>query len=151
VYERLARPYQRLPAVLRRRMIDPLVQALPYRFRRVKTAATTLGLAAREERMPRWFGALSHEDRARLLALPAPGRTQPLDALYADPANSALRQILYFDQASWLPDNLLERGDSMTMAASLEARMPFVDVELAAFAASLPDHYRIRGRTTKWI
>jgi asparagine synthase (glutamine-hydrolysing) len=151
VYERLAQPYQRLSAALRHRLINPLVQGLPYRFRRAKTAATTLGLEAREERMPRWFGALSHGDRARLLALPTPVRTQAIDALYADPANSALRQILYFDQASWLPDNLLERGDSMTMAASLEARMPFVDVELAAFASSLPDHYRVRGRTTKWI
>jgi len=46
---------------------------------------------------------------------------------------------------------LLERGDRMTMAASLEARMPFMDHELAAFVSSLPDHYRVRGWRTKWI
>ena len=62
-----------------------------------------------------------------------------------------LRKILYFDQTSWLPDNLLERGDRMTMAASLEARMPFMDHELAAFASSLPDRMRVQGRTNKWI
>ena len=39
----------------------------------------------------------------------------------------------------------------MTMAASLEARMPFMDHELAAFVSSLPDKYRVRGNTTKWI
>ena len=39
----------------------------------------------------------------------------------------------------------------MTMAASLEARMPFMDHELASFVSSLPDCYRVRGRTTKWI
>ena len=39
----------------------------------------------------------------------------------------------------------------MTMAASLEARMPFMDHELAKFVSSLPDNYRVRGRTTKWI
>ena len=39
----------------------------------------------------------------------------------------------------------------MTMAASLEARMPFMDHELAAYVSSLPDDYRVRGRTTKWI
>src|SRR6185503_19113716 len=61
------------------------------------------------------------------------------------------RRILYFDQTSWLPDNLLERGDRMTMAASIEARVPFLDHELAAFVSSLPDHYRVRGLTTKWI
>jgi asparagine synthase (glutamine-hydrolysing) len=62
-----------------------------------------------------------------------------------------LRKILYFDQTSWLPDNLLERGDRMTMAASLEARMPFMDHELAAFISALPDRWRIRGLTTKHI
>ena len=44
---------------------------------------------------------------------------------------------------SWLPDNLLERGDRMTMAASIEARMPFMDHELAAFMSALPDNFRI--------
>ena len=39
----------------------------------------------------------------------------------------------------------------MTMAASLEARMPFMDHELAAFASRLPDYMRVRGKTTKWI
>jgi asparagine synthase (glutamine-hydrolysing) len=66
-------------------------------------------------------------------------------------ANSWLRRILFFDQTSWLPDNLLERGDRMTMAASIEARMPFMDHELAAFVSSLPDHFRVRGITTKWV
>jgi asparagine synthase (glutamine-hydrolysing) len=39
----------------------------------------------------------------------------------------------------------------MTMAASIEARVPFLDHELAAFVSSLPDRFRIRGRQTKWI
>lgn len=39
----------------------------------------------------------------------------------------------------------------MTMAASIEARMPFMDHELAAFVSALPDNMRVRGRTTKWI
>ena len=58
---------------------------------------------------------------------------------------------MYFDQTSWLPDNLLERGDRMTMAASIEARMPFMDHELAALISSLPDEWRIRGRTSKFV
>jgi asparagine synthase (glutamine-hydrolysing) len=68
-----------------------------------------------------------------------------------DDAASALRRTLFFDQTSWLPDNLLERGDRMTMAASLEARMPFMDQELASFVSSLPDRFRLRGARTKWI
>ena len=65
--------------------------------------------------------------------------------------NSSLRRILYFDQTSWLPDNLLERGDRMTMAASIESRVPFLDHELASYVSSLPDHYRVNGFKTKWI
>src|SRR6266850_802217 len=69
----------------------------------------------------------------------------------ADPDASPLRRMLYFDQTSWLPDNLLERGDRMTMAASIEARVPFLDHKLAAFVSSLPDNFRVRGLRSKWI
>jgi asparagine synthase (glutamine-hydrolysing) len=62
-----------------------------------------------------------------------------------------MERILYFDQTSWLPDNLLERGDRITMAASIEARMPFMDTVLAKLAARLPDKMRINGLTQKFI
>lgn len=151
VYERYAGHYQLLPGALRRGLIEPAIGALPYRFRRAKTAIVNLGLDAFDERMPRWFGMMSDQERARLVAMPAPARTREAGLGCGDGANSALRRILCFDQLSWLPDNLLERGDRMTMAASLEARMPFMDHELAAYVSSLPDDYRVRGRTTKWI
>ncbi len=150
VYERFSQAYQVLPALLRHRLIEPLIEALPYRYRRAKTAIVNLGLERFEERMPRWFGALNDVERRGLTTLPAvtgAGGIQ-FDAV---PDNSALRRILYFDQTSWLPDNLLERGDRMTMAASIEARMPFLDHELAAWVSSLPDRYRVRGFSTKWV
>ena len=70
---------------------------------------------------------------------------------YRDAPRSALRAILSFDQTSWLPDNLLERGDRMTMATSLEARMPFMDHKLANFSASLPVRMKVRGRKLRYI
>ncbi|MBH1981174.1 MAG: asparagine synthase (glutamine-hydrolyzing) [Burkholderiales bacterium] len=151
VYERYAGNYQMLPGLLRRSLIEPAIGALPYRFRRAKTAIVNLGLEAFDERMPRWFGMMSDQERARLVAMPAPVRQRDPSLGCGSVGNSALRRILCFDQLSWLPDNLLERGDRMTMAASLEARMPFMDHELAAYVSSLPDEYRVRGRTTKWI
>ena len=39
----------------------------------------------------------------------------------------------------------------MTMAASIESRVPFLDHELAGYVSSLPDHCRVRGLRTKWI
>jgi asparagine synthase (glutamine-hydrolysing) len=49
--------------------------------------------------------------------------------------------MLHFDQTSWLPDNLLERGDRMMMAGSIEGRMPFMDVGLAELVARFPDAF----------
>ncbi|MGH8641499.1 MAG: asparagine synthetase B family protein, partial [Burkholderiales bacterium] len=152
VAERFAPGYQRLPAFLRRRFIEPLVQALPYDCRRIKTAVTNLNIEDWRERYARWFGALSRGERDRLSVLRLNGMpvadSPPFDA---DPRASALRRILYFDQTSWLPDNLLERADRMTMAASIEARVPFLDHELAAYVSSLPDEFRVRGLQGKWI
>jgi asparagine synthase (glutamine-hydrolysing) len=152
VFERYVGAYQVIPGVLRHGFVEPLMHALPYRFRRAKTAILNLGLDAREDRLPRWFGALSQSERDALVAFRPVADSANVGVQFdTPPQNSALRRILYFDQTSWLPDNLLERGDRMTMAASIEARMPFMDHELAAFVSSLPDEYRVRGRQTKWI
>ena len=152
VLERHVRAYQRFPQALRNGLLGPMFRLLPYGFRRVKTAIVNLGLSESTERLPRWFGALTHSERRHLLADSAPesGR-EPQIQFDTEPGNSPLRRILYFDQTSWLPDNLLERGDRMTMAASIEARMPFMDHELAAFISDLSDDWRVRGRTTKRI
>lgn len=101
-----------------------------------------------DERMPGWFGAMTAGTAKSLVKLSGQA---PLPQLAHSTGRGGLHDILLFDQLSWLPDNLLERGDRMTMAASIEARMPFMDIELAKFAASLPDHYRVRGMTTKRI
>jgi asparagine synthase (glutamine-hydrolysing) len=55
------------------------------------------------------------------------------------------------DCLTWLPGNLLERGDRMTMAAGLEMRVPFLDKALVPFGIALPDHMKVRGRKGKWI
>jgi asparagine synthase (glutamine-hydrolysing) len=149
--ERYVGAYQRVPAPLRG-LLEPLCRSLPYGFRRAKTAVANLALADRRERLPRWFGALSLAERRGLMQLDAPRLNHKSAPWFNTSAgNSALRGILFFDQTSWLPDNLLERGDRMTMAASLEARMPFMDHQLAAFVSALPDEWRVRGLTTKRI
>jgi asparagine synthase (glutamine-hydrolysing) len=151
-FETLASLYQVLvPESFHRRLLDPLVASLPYGFRRVKTLVRSVGLRDATERFPSWFGALTRDQRDTLVALPhqsdrIDGRPYRVAA-----GTSALRRILYFDQTQWLPDNLLERGDRMTMAASIEARMPFMDHELSEELAQWPDSARLRGRTDKWV
>jgi asparagine synthase (glutamine-hydrolysing) len=147
-YDGLAALYQRVvPKNLHDVLVEPILRSLPYGFRRLKTAAASAGRHEFVDRMIRWFGALSPEEQKALTTVPRPRFTLTND----DSHNSLLRRILFFDQTVWLPDNLLERGDRMTMAASLEARMPFMDHELAAFASSLPDSYRVRVLTGKWM
>jgi asparagine synthase (glutamine-hydrolysing) len=62
-----------------------------------------------------------------------------------------LRRMLYIDTKSWLAEDILLKADRMTMAASVELRAPFLDHELIEFATSLPDAYKLRHGTGKYI
>jgi len=62
-----------------------------------------------------------------------------------------LGKMLYVDTKTWLPDDLLIKADKMTMANSLELRVPLLDHKVLEFAASLPQNFKIRGFTTKYI
>jgi asparagine synthase (glutamine-hydrolysing) len=103
------------------------------------------------DRQAAWFGLMSRAEARRL----CPGL--PWHAIgYAwpdDPGEGAdpLQRALLFDKTVWLPGTLLARGDRLTMAASIEGRMPFMDVKLCAFAARLPPAAFLAGRTGKQI
>lgn len=62
-----------------------------------------------------------------------------------------LTRTLYADFHTYLPDDLLVKEDRMTMAASLEARVPFLDYEFVEYVASLPSSVKIHNLTTKHI
>jgi asparagine synthase (glutamine-hydrolysing) len=62
-----------------------------------------------------------------------------------------LNQMLYVDTKMWLPDDLLIKADKMTMANSLELRVPLLDHKVLEFAAALPASYKLNGVTTKHI
>lgn len=62
-----------------------------------------------------------------------------------------LARMLYVDRRTWLADDLLLKADKMTMAASVELRVPFLDHRVVEMAARLPSRLLIRGREGKWI
>lgn len=62
-----------------------------------------------------------------------------------------LSRMLYFDTKTWLVDDLLIKADRMSMATSIELRVPFLDHRLVEYAASIPSRYKIRGTSTKFI
>jgi len=62
-----------------------------------------------------------------------------------------LNRMLFVDTNTWLPDDLLVKADKMTMAASVELRVPFLDHRLVEFAARLPISLKIRHGQTKYL
>jgi asparagine synthase (glutamine-hydrolysing) len=68
----------------------------------------------------------------------------------ASDAGNVLDTLLDVDIQSYLHE-LLMKQDQMSMAASIESRVPFLDHELVEFAAALPAHLKVRGRVTKRV
>ena len=62
-----------------------------------------------------------------------------------------LDRMLYVDTNVWLPDDLLMKADKMTMATSVELRVPFLDHLLVEYAAALPTEFKIQGNETKYL
>ncbi len=60
-------------------------------------------------------------------------------------------KMQYIDINTWLVGDILAKADKMTMAHSLELRVPFLDIRVAHFVATLPDRFKWRGSTTKYL
>jgi len=73
------------------------------------------------------------------------------DAFDKAPAADVVDRMLYADSQSRLADHPVMIQDRMTMAHGLEARSPFMDHELAEFAARLPVRLKLRGRSLRYI
>lgn len=107
-------------------------------------------------------GYFAWAQRADLLSLYSPAmRTaigdtlaeQPmLDFLAGVPSNvSRLERLLALEQRFFLADHNLVYTDKMSMAASVEVRVPFLDPDLVELAARIPDSYKQHGRVGKWV
>ncbi len=67
------------------------------------------------------------------------------------PARDRVNHMLYVDTKTWLADDLLLKADKITMANSIELRVPLLDHKVLEFAASLPGSYKVHGLTTKYL
>jgi asparagine synthase (glutamine-hydrolysing) len=65
--------------------------------------------------------------------------------------HSDMARMAYADINSWLPEDLLLKADKMTMATSVELRVPFLDYKLMEFCVALPDAYRLNGGQGKYL
>jgi asparagine synthase (glutamine-hydrolysing) len=118
---------------------------LPARADRARIALRALTASSPTERALGWFAPFTGVEAASMLGLD--GREVSAMVPARDPVDLMCR----VDLTSWLTDNLLERGDRMSMAASLELRPPFLDNRMVELALQLPSGLKVRSGETKWI
>ena len=154
--------YRRVPGPLRRRLIEPLVHRLPPSQRKYGWSQLARrfveGAAERPLRdHASWRQILSPAQKQRLYGLGWQS-TGNLDCIgqYAATAADApdwltpLERHLHMDLTFHLPNDMLAKVDRMSMAHSLEVRVPLLDAEVLATCLAIPARWKLRGRG-KWV
>ena len=155
--------YRAIPALLRRALVNPLVQRLPesvsglHTLRRIKefSAGTLLDPV---DMYAHWVGYYTLAERRALYSGDA-GK-----ALAGRDSHDFIRQLaresnttepisraMYIDTLSFLPHNVLQYGDRMSMAHSLEVRVPLADPKLLAFMAGVAGRLKLKGGKSKYL
>lgn len=126
--------------------------------RRALVAARALAEPREIDRLVQWFSYLDRADLRRVLPGLDWNDTNWEQAIFAQrsalsriQSSDPLLRMQMLDCLTWLPSNMLERGDRMTMAEGLEVRPPFLDRRLAAFGLALPASVKVRNGAGKWI
>ncbi|MDQ6701343.1 MAG: asparagine synthase (glutamine-hydrolyzing) [Acidobacteriota bacterium] len=149
-----AKAYGIVPEGLRRRVRERLATtALLGSDLRRKLGHTFLGRENTIESLylDNFYSAFSLEEQNRLLS------SSP-QAVYGNylrywnerPHAAPLHRMLYADQKTYLAE-LLMKQDQMSMACSIESRVPFLDHQFVEFASRVPDNLKIQGNVQKYI
>lgn len=152
----LSRLYRLLPGFVRRGVISPLVCRLPVSEAKVsldfKLKRFVTGAELDPDAAHAYWRTIFDEPAKQSLytadvraALNGAKTIDLYRAAFAKTnARHPLNRILYVDTRFYLPNDMLVKVDRMTMAHSLEARVPFLDYRLVELAASIPPRLKLR-------
>ena len=156
--ERSRAAFERVPRVLRQNLMRPLSRHLPHgAWGRNYLHNVSLDPVAR------YLDSISYLNGLNKLALYTEDFRARLDGNAGRPAKlfsdyaarvrtgEPLDTLLYLDSKTYLPGDILTKVDRMSMAASLEARVPLLDHKLIEFVTRIPASFKMRGLETKHI
>jgi asparagine synthase (glutamine-hydrolysing) len=155
--EKIIKMTHALPPVVRHKILVPIAAKMQKnrRFRKIGLCLTSKGFDERFVALRSAFPAAVRKNlyvkdlRQRI------DRTKTVDQvlsyLHRFQQQDDLSTMLYADTKLWLPEDMLMKKDKMGMAASIEARVPFLDHHLVEFAARLPADMKIKGLQGKYI
>jgi asparagine synthase (glutamine-hydrolysing) len=138
-----------LVGLLPQHMVKAGCRVLPGSMRKIGIALTSLSERTVADRWAHWFSPFSVDEKMKMLSHAEDFGNPSSNMCPSDRKIELLDRMLYVDCKMWLPENLLTRGDRMTMAASVEGRVPFLDHEFVEFAFSLPRDVKIKGFNRK--
>jgi len=100
-----------------------------------------------------WNGTFSRQERNGIVRRPLPDSLLEIlgELRQLPPTGDDLAPFLWFDQKYYLPDDILNKSDRMSMAHSIEVRPPFLDHRIVEFAAGLPASLKIQGTKQKLV
>lgn len=160
-----ANAYTRAPDFLTQRLIPFITRRLPDRSDLPAGHSLVNGLKRLEQltefdshaSILRWGSYFSPRQRAQLWkqehwqTFKANNAQSLLTERFDSTEGSFLDKTLSTDLHTYLSGDLLVKADRMTMAASLEGRSPFLDHEIVEWSARVPDQFKVRGRSGKYL
>lgn len=162
----LLRAYSALPNWLTQRAVPAMMRFVPEptwipEDRNPITGLKRLGqfsATTAKASLVRWGSYFSHDEKLALYTdcwrdkLSETDTADWIAAAYDEAhASSLLDRTLHADHVTYLSGDLMPKTDRMTMAHSLEARSPFLDVEWVEWTARLPDRLKVRHMAGKWL
>lgn len=157
---RVSKIFTMIPRWIRQGIVNPLVMALPTSMDRISfdymAKRFVAGADLPMEQGHYWWKVIFNEEekqqllRPEFLGLDFRDSFAVFDAYFRKAEHAhPLNRLLYVDAKTFLLDDNLTKVDRMTMANSLEARVPLLDHELFERLATIPPHIKSRGLQTK--